>query len=1028
MRIGKSTLFFVGALVLVFGLLLPFSAQAQTTGEITGQVFDKSKASIADATVTAKNVGTDETRTVQTDSQGHYRITELRVGTYDVSAERQGFRRQVQTGVVLNVAATVQLNFTIEVGAVNEEVVVTSDAPIIEKGDASTGTTMQTQQLSDLPINGRDYARFALLTPGAVLRSNFIADLSFNGLHTVHNQFSIDGVDASRVDQPYMANGFERGARLLTGSLDTISEFKVQTSDYGAEYGRAGGSYVNIVTKSGTNEFHGSLFEYFRNDIFDAENFFADKTKPQPKFRYNNFGGNIGGPIRRGSTFFFANYEGSRQRVGITGSGTVPSQALRDAVIETSPQLTDIVNMFPLGTSPTSDPLVDNVIRTSVSAIREDTGSIRLDHKFRTSDSAFVRVNINDSFTNGPLFGVFPNALGLLDHQIVPLRTTNIAIHETHIFSSNFINDFLTGMQRWASNIDSREPFPNTTVQGLSVNPGTESYFLENNNSFQVGDNMSLVRGRHAFKWGATIYRIQVNAISADFPSMTFNSVDDFINDSLVQVNVGAATPGNGTRATQTGLYVQDSFQVRPNLTLDYGLRYDIETVPHDSRHATRPFDTRCMCLAPAGTSYFHINNKDFGPRVGIAWSPFSRIVVRSGYGIYFQDYPVGFGSYFVPSNTVTGNVTLLRDNIPELSYPFDSFLSQTLVFPPNVNGFPYHKPDIYVNQYNLSVAAQISNNMAVQVAYVGNHGVNLWREYNINYPSNVAPHARPLPEFGNILLQSNSGFNSYNGMQVSFKRRMDKGFMFDVEYSLGHGIDDVDDQGLFASDPQDTNNFRAERGNGSGDIRHNISFNTMYELPFGHGKRLLGSANGVMDRVVGGWTIAALGILRTGVASTVHLAGNSFGNSDFTNQRPDAVPGVSQYGSGSGPDKFLNPDAFEIPANSTFGNLGRDTFYGPSYKQIDFSILKKTRLTEKKNLEFRAEFFNLFNHPNFDEPNGFFGKSPKLDANGNPVLDANGNPVLVPFASFGQIFNTLGRTLGVGTSRQIQFALRFNY
>ena len=1011
MRIGRGVLFPVSLLVVVVALLLPLSGQAQTAGEITGQVFDISKASVADATVTAKNVGTAETRSVQADSQGHYRITELRIGTYDISAEHQGFRREVKTGVLLSVAATVELNFTLQVGAVNEEVVVTSDAPIIEKGDASTGTTMQTQQIDELPINGRDYARFALLTPGAVLRSNFISDLSFNGLHTVHNQFSIDGIDASRVDQPYMSNGFERGARLLTGSLDTISEFKVQTSDYGAEYGRAGGSYVNIVTKSGTNEFHGSVFEYFRNDILDAENFFAVKTAAKPEFRYNNFGGNIGGPIRKNSTFFFLNYEGSRQRIGITGSGTVPSATLRSEVLATSPQLSKILGMFPIGTTPTSDPLVDNFTTTSASAIREDTGSVRLDHKFRASDSAFVRVNINDSYTHGALFGVFPAALGVLDHQIVPLRTTNFAIHETHFFSANFVNDFLAGMQRWASNIDSREPFPNTTVVGLSANPGTEGYFLENNNSFQIGDNMSLVKGRHAIKWGTTIYRIQINANSSDFPSMTFNSIPDFINDRLAVVNISAATPGNGVRATQIGAYVQDSFQVRPTLTLDYGLRYDIETVPHDSKYATRPFDTRCMCLAPAGTSYFHINNKDFGPRVGIAWSPFSRVVVRTGYGIYFQDYPVGFGSYYVPSNTVTGNITLLQQQIPNLTYPYDSFLSQTAVFPPNLNGFPYHKPDIYVNQYNLSVATQISTNMAVQVAYLGNHGVNLWREYGINY-FDPKLNARPLPQFGNVLLQSNSGFSSYNGLQLSIKRRLDKGFLFDLEYSLGHGIDDVDDQGLFASDPQDTNNFKAERGNGSGDIRHNVSFNTIYELPFGRGQRLLGSANGAVDRIVGGWNIAALGILRTGVASTVHIGTNTFGNGDFTNQRPNRVPGVSQYGKGSGPDNFLNGAAYSLPAPGTFGNLGRDTFYGPSYKQIDFSILKKTRLTEKKNLEFRAEFFNLFNHPNFDEPNGFWG------------TDASGKV----FASFGQIFNTLGRTLGVGTSRQIQLALRFNY
>jgi hypothetical protein len=1011
MRIGRSALLSASVLLIVVVLLMPSATQAQTTGEITGQVFDNSKASIAGATVSAKNVGTGEIRSVQTDSQGHYKITELRIGTYDVSAEHQGFRREIKTGALLTVTATIEMNFTLQVGVVNEEVVVTSDAPVLDKGDASTGTTLGTEQLGELPINGRDYARFALLTPGAVLRSNFIADLSFNGLHTVHNQFSIDGIDASRVDQPYMSNGFERGARLLTGSVDTISEFKVQTSDYTSEYGRAGGSYVNIVTKSGTNVFHGSAFEYFRNNVLDAENFFAVKTQPNPEFRYNNFGGNVGGPIYKNKTFFFVNYEGSRQRIGITGSGTVPSEALREEVLATSPQLTPILNMFPIGTSSTSDPNVDNYTTTSVSAIQEDTGSVRVDEMFTSADSAFARVNINNSYVHGPLFGVYPNSLGVLDHQIVPVRTTNIAIHEAHIFNPGFINDFLAGMQRWASNIDSQEPYPNTTVVGLSVNPGTQGYFLENNNSFQIGDNMSLVKGRHSIKWGATIYRIQINANSSDFPSMTFNSIQDFINDSVAQVNISAATPGNGVRATQTGLFLQDTYQIRPNLTIDYGLRYDIETVPHDSKYATRPYDTNCLCLAAAGAPYFGINGKDFGPRVGIAWSPTPRLVVRTGYGIYFQAYPVGFGSYYVPSNTVTGNVTLLQQQIPTLTYPYDSFLSETAVFPPNVYGFPYHKPDIYVNQYNLSVASQVTNNLAIQIAYLGNHGVNLWREYNTNY-FDPTLDARPQPQYGNVLLEGNSGFSSYNGLQVSIKQRMTKGFMFDLEYSLGHGIDDVQDQGLFASDPQNLNNIPAERGNGSGDIRHNVSFNTMYELPFGKGKHFLNNKNGAVERIVGGWNVAALGILRTGVASTVYIGTNTYGNGDYTNQRPNRVAGVSQYGTGSGPDNFLNPAAYSLPAPGTFGDLGRNTFYGPSYSQIDFSIIKKIPLTERMNLDFRAEFFNLFNHPNFDEPNATWG------------TDASGNV----FPSFGQVFNTLGRTLGVGTSRQIQFALRFNF
>src|SRR5580658_2562392 len=698
-------------------------AQAQTAGEITGQVLDQSKAAISNAAVTATNSATGAVRKAQTDSQGHYALTDLPVGTYSVIVEHEGFQQLTQTGVMLNVATTATLNSTLTIGPVSQKVFVTSEAPIIDKADASTGTVLDNQEVSELPINGRDYARFSLLTPGAIFRSNYIADLAFNGLHSVHNQFSIDGIDASRVADPFMANGFERGARLLTGSLDTVEQFNVQTSDYSAEYGRAAGSYINIATKSGTNEFHGTAYDYFRNNILDARNFFAT-TGPAPEFRFNDFGGNIGGPIRKWKTFFFLNYEGSRQRIGITGSGTVPSALERSEAEATSPQLTPILNMFPIGTSAGPDQFTDNYTTTQVSDVREDTASIRFDQVFSTHDSAFVRVNVNDSDVHGPLFGVVQSSLGVDDHQIVPVRTTNVAIHEEHVFGRSMVNDFLAGIQRWGSQINQEEPLPLTTVVGYSVIPGTLGNFLANNTSFQYGDAMSKVKGRHVLTWGGTVYRIWVNINSTAKPTMQFNSPQEFVNDQLSTVTIVNATPGNGVRATQVGLFVDDKLQVLPTLALDVGLRYDIETVLHDSRYATRPYDTRTGTLGPPGDPYFAINNKDFGPRVGIAWTPKPRFVIRSGYGIYFQDYPVGFGSYYVPGNTVPGNVTLLQQQIPNLSYPYNPFLSQALTPPPpNVNGFPWHKPDIYSNQWNLSVADQFAQNITFQIAYVGNHG-----------------------------------------------------------------------------------------------------------------------------------------------------------------------------------------------------------------------------------------------------------------------------------------------------------------
>ena len=978
-------------------------AQAETAGEITGQVLDPTRAAISDAAVSATNSATGAIRRAQSDSQGHYALTNLPIGTYSITVEHEGFRRLKQTGLELNVATTITLNLMLTVGSVNQKVVVMSEAPIIDKADSSTSTVFDNQQVGQLPINGRDYARFSLLTPGAIFRSNFIADLTFDGLHSVHNQFSIDGIDASRVDQPYMANGFERGARLLTGSLDTVEEFNVLTSDYSAEYGRAAGSYINIATKSGTNDFHGTAYDYFRNNILDARNFFAT-TGPAPEFRFNDFGGNVGGPLRKKKTFFFLNYEGSRQRIGITGSGTVPNAVARSEVEATSPQLTPVLNMFPIGTSTGPDPFTDNYTTTQVSDVREDTGSIRLDQAFNIYDSAFVRVNVNNSGVHGPLFGVSPSSLGVDDHQIVPVRTTNVAIHEQHVLSRTMVNDFLAGIQRWGSQIDQAEPLPLTTVVGYSVIPGTRGNSRENNTSFQYGDTMSKVKGRHVLTWGATIYRIWVNANSTASPTMQFNSPQAFVNDQLSTVSIMNATPGNGTRGTQIGFFVNDKFQMLPTLSLNFGLRYDIETVPHDSRYATRPYDTRTGTLGPPGDPYFAINNKDFGPRVGIAWSLTQRLVIRGGYGIYFQDYPVGFGSYYVPENTVPGNVTLLQQEIPNLSYPYAPFLSQAPTPPPaNVNGFSWHKPDIYSNQWNLSVADQFAQNMSFQVVYVGNHGVNLQREEGINY-IDPAFGARPNPDFGNITLQTDTGFSSYNALQLFLIRRQGKaGLSFQANYTFGHAIDDVGDPAVSPSDPQNLNNIKAERGNGSGDVRQNFTFNLLYQVPLGKGHGFLSA--GLGSKLASGWRVSTLGILRTGVADTVYIGTNTFGNGDFINQRPDCVAGVDPYADPRTVSDWLNPAAFSMPAAGTFGDCRRNTIYGPDFRNVDFSVLKETKLGESRNLEFRAEFFNIFNHPAFAQPDTTFDTP-----------------------SFGEIFNTLGRTLGAGTSRQIQFALRFNF
>ncbi|MBO0797183.1 MAG: TonB-dependent receptor [Blastocatellia bacterium] len=987
-----------------FVWLVAVSILAQSgTASVSGRVIDPGGALIAGAEVSIANADTNRTLTTTTNAEGLYVFPNLPPGRYRMEVSKSGFAHSVKTDLFLHVQDAISQNFSLTVGSLEQTVTVSEGAPVIETTTSTTGGSMLNQQLINLPINGRDYARFSLMVPGAVAASNFISDLSFNGLHTVHNQFSIDGIDASRVDQPYMANGFERGARLLTGSLDTISEFKVQTGTYDTSYGRASGSYINIVSKSGTNQFHGTLMEYFRNDALDARNYFATQPR-KPKFRFNDFGGNLGGPIRRDKTFFFANYEGSRQRVGITGTGTVPSASLRSQIAATSPELAPIVALYPLGTSSTADPLLDSYTTTSVSQIREDTGSIRVDHTFSSKDTAFVRVNVNDSHVFGPLFGVTPSALGLLDFQNVPVRTTNIAIQEQHVFGPHVINTFLTGMQRWAAQIISDEPYPLVNVTGLTVVPGTRGSSRGNNTSIQWGDTLSVVHGLHTFKIGGSIYRVRINRNSIDTSTVTYTSLQDFINNSIASATYTVGDPGHGTRGTEIGVFFTDTYQVRPGLTLDYGLRYDIFPAIHDRNYATQPFDTRLMTLGPVGDPYYETNKKNFAPRLGIAWRPTDKLVVRTGFGLYYQAYPVGFGSYSLPLNNIPGNTTLLRTSILGLSYPIMPFLAQGTNQLPNVSGFSWHKPDIYTEQWQLSVGYQITNDTGFQVAYVGNHGLNLRRNMNINF-FDPALGRRPIPGFADVNIEYANGGSNYHGAQFSLIRRFAGGLQFDVEYTLAHAIDDVQDQGLYSAQPQDNNNTRAERGNSSDDIRHNVAFNLQYDLPMGKGHRFLGNSRGILGKAVEGWRFATIGLLRTGVAETVFIGTNTYGNGNFTNQRPDCVPGVDPYPAHQTITNWLNPAAFSMPASGTFGTCGRNTVYGPSYKDVDLSLIKNTKMSESKNLEFRAEIFNFVNHPNFDLPITTFGTP-----------------------NFGKIFNTFGRTLGMGTSRQIQLALRLTF
>jgi hypothetical protein len=444
-----------------------------------------------------------------------------------------------------------------------------------------------------------------------------------------------------------------------------------------------------------------------------------------PEFRYNNFGGNLSGPFWKDKTFYFANYEGSRQLIGITGSGTVPSALMRTQILSTSPQLAPLLAMFPLGQSASSNPLVSNYTTTGVSNVREDTGSIKVDHHFNSKDHVFARFNLNDSYVHGPLFGVTTSKLGLNDYQSVPITTTNGAIHYDRIVSPTIVNEFLAGVQRWGSQINSEEPLPAVSITGLTVAPGNGGFSRTNSTMYQYGDTVSWVRGAHTIKFGSTAWKSEVNANSHPSYSLTYTSLQNFINDSLYQATFSGGNPGSGLRQLWVGSFIQDTWQLKTGLTLDIGLRHDIGVPNYDVQNKAQPFDLSTFTLGPPGQQFFPMNKKNFSPRVGLAWQITPKTVIRAGYGIFYQQYPPGLGSG-IETNTVPGNYSLLQQNIPTLAYPITASSTQGTAPVPAYTAFNQHHPDWYAEQWNVTVKQALAEHMELTVAYVGNHGVDL--------------------------------------------------------------------------------------------------------------------------------------------------------------------------------------------------------------------------------------------------------------------------------------------------------------
>jgi hypothetical protein len=1004
----------------LFALITASDALGQTFSGLSGTVLDTSKASVKDAKVTVTNIATGAARVTTTSGSGFYSFPDLLQGIYAVRVEAAGFQSEVEPNVKLDAAALSTVNFVVHVGDISQSVDVSAVGVELDRTTTDIADTLSAQQVQNLPINDRDYIRFVQVTPGAVIRTSNTIDLSFDGLSSRLNFYYIDGVDFTQVGLPVPTNGLNRGARLLSGSQEMVAEFRAQSNSYQPEYGRAAGGIINIVTKAGSNKFHGEAFEYFRNESLDARNFFARVTTSpsKPRFRYNDFGGNLGGPIGHANkTFFFFNYEGDRQQLGDTVSGTVLSSTSRAAALASHPGLAPLINDQPIGVDSTTNPQIANYIANGINTVDENTFMGRVDHNLSDKDSIFGRYIYDKADVNGPLFVNNTTAFGPNQYQIEDSGVTNVAIHEQHIFSPRLINDALVGFQRYANYLNQNQvsPYagdPEVSITGLSIQTGSEGGNNTGGNSFQYGDAVTYVARNHTMKFGSTFFRLQNNQRSFNTASMTFTSVTNFINDAASQVVLSAGDPGHGTRNAEISSYAQDSWQVRPNLVLNYGVRSDLETTPHDKFYATQSYNPLTGELFAPGHQFYNVDFNTFGPRVGIAYSPTPRTVIRVGSGVYFNNQLVVY-TQNVYANTLAGNQTLTAAQNPGLGYPYTAFTNGTAAIP-NVYGFPAHKQDPFTTQYNVSIAQDLGRGFSAQVAYVGSTSANLDREEDHNVFAQNAK-VRPNQNFSSIYEYQNNGSANYSALQIMVKGHL-KHLTLDVNYTWAHSIDDVPDlnitQGSGGSEPQDYNDIAAERGHGGGDQPQSFNYTLVYAIPMGSGYGFLGNSSAPVRTAVSGWSLNSIGLFNDGSFYNVTQGINTYGNSDLINQRPNLVQGVSKYvkptiNPATGYVSYWNINAWAYPATGSFGDSPRNPVMTPHLTNVDFALMKNTAIHEKQNLEFRAEFFNILNHPNFAAP-------------GNSYSPGSG--------TFGQITSTFGTAIGLGTSRQIQLALKYKF
>ncbi|MBV8807800.1 MAG: carboxypeptidase regulatory-like domain-containing protein [Acidobacteriaceae bacterium] len=1033
---------------------------------ISGTVRDETGAPIVEASVTVHSLETGAERQLLTDGEGHYSAISIEVGRYELKATKAGFAPQTKTGIVLEVGQKATVDLTLRVGDLRQEVVVTDTPPPVSLATQDTSGLVNERQVKDLPLNGRSYDQLVTLNPSIVNYSSQRSGGIGTSNSSVGNMFAISGHRPQ--ENLFLLNGIEyTGASTInvtpggaSGQLlgvDAVREFNVVADTYGAEYGKRPGGQISIITASGTNDLHGSVYEFLRNNALDARNFFDQGGAPQ--FQRNDFGGALGGPIKKNKVFVFGNYEGFRQHLGLSNVTLVPDNNARTGYVpdasgalqkvKVSPASAALLDLWPVQNGPELGGAVAVAFNHPLQTIREDFGTTRLDYNVSTKDTLFAVWTVDDSADNTPSVNPLSGVEETLREQVA-------SIQEQHIFSPTVLNTARFGFSRagyfftgytpvdlpgWVEG----DPIGAVVIGGGTALNGASQISLAGTNAgsnltavrnlFTYDDHVAITRGIHQIEAGVWFQRIQANDDLAQYQygQASFGSLASFLKGAVSTFTVIPSPTPLGWRSLESAGFVQDAIRVTNRLEVRLGFRFESTNGWNEAhgRASNYVFDSSGIIQTNPriADSAFTVNRAKFlpEPRVAVAWDPSgkSKTVIRAGFGIYRAlldnlDYRLDQAGPFNTTQSLK-NASLASIHI----VPGEELSSSALISPSGV------QPDAYtptVLSYTFKVEQQIAPSTSLSLGYTGSHGYHEMLSVDANEPFPTVCPAAPCPaslatgtiyyppnaKFANPALANTTtwfseGVSSYNALSVDVNRRFSNGFQLRGVYTFSKSLDDgtawnssvaANAPGfvMFPLDP------KLDWGPSTTDVRNLAVINGTYELPFGTGKMFLKGVSGWRRALVDGWSISGIGTLQSGLPFTAQLGFNPTNNGDSRNPiRPSVNPAFTGKVITGNPNQYFNPNAFVLPANGTYGNVGRDTLSGPGIAELDVSALKATRISERINLQFRAEFFNVLNHANFGVPNA--------------VVFTSTSPT--PASTAGVITSTST------TSRQIQLGLK---